>query len=188
MIYLTGHGGSEFLKFQDNEEISSFDLAAALQQMHSKRRYNEIMVVADTCQAFSLFERINVPGVVVTGSSKEGQNSYSHHTDLHLGVAVIDRFTYYNLETLEKLGLDSRDTLGELVSSNPSDARFARCLFCKTKPLFAIFFCHSVVLASLLVYNVRPETHTFRTRLAIKPLSTTRSGIGNGLFRRRDKY
>ena len=28
-IYMTGHGGNEFLKFQDTEEISAFDIADA---------------------------------------------------------------------------------------------------------------------------------------------------------------
>lgn len=37
-VYMTGHGGNEFLKFQDNEEISAFDVADALEQMWQKKR------------------------------------------------------------------------------------------------------------------------------------------------------
>lgn len=37
-LYMTGHGGNEFLKFQDNEEISAFDLADAIEQMWQKKR------------------------------------------------------------------------------------------------------------------------------------------------------
>lgn len=37
-VYMTGHGGDEFLKFQDNEEISAFDIADALDGMWSKGR------------------------------------------------------------------------------------------------------------------------------------------------------
>ncbi|KAI9033259.1 peptidase C13 family-domain-containing protein [Hyaloraphidium curvatum] len=117
LVYMTGHGGEEFLKFQDNEEISSYDIADAFEQMWEKRRYNEIMFMADTCQASSLFSRIYTPNIVATGSSRVGQNSYSHHTDLDIGVAVIDRFTYYNLETLERLDLDSHDTLQQLFAT-----------------------------------------------------------------------
>jgi len=36
---MTGHGGKEFLKFQDNEEISAFDIADAFEQMWQKKRY-----------------------------------------------------------------------------------------------------------------------------------------------------
>jgi phosphatidylinositol glycan class K len=36
---MTGHGGNEFLKFQDNEEISAFDIADAFAQMYQKKRY-----------------------------------------------------------------------------------------------------------------------------------------------------
>jgi glycosylphosphatidylinositol transamidase (GPIT) subunit GPI8 len=35
---MTGHGGDEFLKFQDSEEISAFDLADAFEQMWQKKR------------------------------------------------------------------------------------------------------------------------------------------------------
>lgn len=35
---MTGHGGNEFLKFQDNEEVSAFDIADAVEQMWEKRR------------------------------------------------------------------------------------------------------------------------------------------------------
>lgn len=37
-IYMTGHGGNEFLKFQDNEEISAFDVADAFEQMWRGKR------------------------------------------------------------------------------------------------------------------------------------------------------
>ena len=37
-VYMTGHGGDEFLKFQDHEEISAYDLADAIQQMWVKKR------------------------------------------------------------------------------------------------------------------------------------------------------
>ena len=37
-VYMTGHGGNEFLKFQDNEEINAFDIADAFEQMYQKKR------------------------------------------------------------------------------------------------------------------------------------------------------
>ncbi|KYQ92262.1 phosphatidylinositol glycan [Tieghemostelium lacteum] len=103
LIFLTGHGGDEFLKFQDNEEISSHDLADAFKQMHEKKRYHEILFMVDTCQANTLYKRFNSPNILAIGSSRYGENSYSHHSDPELGVAVIDRFTYYTLEFFENV-------------------------------------------------------------------------------------
>lgn len=51
LVYLTGHGGAEFLKFQDQFEITSQDIADALGQMREKRRYRELLFMVDTCQA-----------------------------------------------------------------------------------------------------------------------------------------
>lgn len=44
LVYLTGHGGDGFLKFQDSEEVTSQELADAVEQMWQKRRYNYVYV------------------------------------------------------------------------------------------------------------------------------------------------
>jgi phosphatidylinositol glycan class K len=57
-VYLTGHGGNEFLKFQDTEELMAQDVADAVQQMHEKGRYNELLLVMETCQAATLYSKV----------------------------------------------------------------------------------------------------------------------------------
>lgn len=135
LIYMTGHGGNEFLKFQDAEEISSFDLADAFEQMYEKKRYarpfalslpcanslryNELLFMIDTCQANTMYGAFYTPNIIATGSSALHQSSYSHHADQDIGVAVIDRWTYYNLEFLEEqiTSTSSNITLGQLFDS-----------------------------------------------------------------------
>ncbi|KAL8836014.1 MAG: hypothetical protein Q9176_006584 [Flavoplaca citrina] len=118
LVYMTGHGGNEFLKFQDSEEIGSRDLADAFEQMWEKRRYRELLFMIDTCQANTLYTQFYSPGIIATGSSEIDQSSYSHHADNDVGVAVIDRWTYYNLEFLEGVRVGDRaKTLGELFGS-----------------------------------------------------------------------
>lgn len=119
LVYMTGHGGNEFLKFQDAEEISAFDLADAFEQMWEKKRYHELLFMIDTCQANTMYSKIYSPNIIATGSSEIDQSSYSHHADNDIGVAVIDRYTYYNLEFLENYVRDpsSKKTLGDLFDS-----------------------------------------------------------------------
>ncbi|OQO06432.1 hypothetical protein B0A48_08215 [Cryoendolithus antarcticus] len=116
LIYMTGHGGNEFLKFQDSEEISSFDLADAFEQMWEKKRYHEMLFMIDTCQANTMYPAFYTPNIIATGSSAKDQSSYSHHADQDVGVAVVDRWTYFNLDFLEtRLNSTSSDVrLGEL--------------------------------------------------------------------------
>ncbi|KAK7202462.1 peptidase C13 family-domain-containing protein [Myxozyma melibiosi] len=116
-IYMTGHGGNEFLKFQDAEEISAFDIADAIAQMWETKRYKEIFFMIDTCQANTMYSKFYSPNVVAVGSSELDESSYSHHADSDVGVAVIDRFTYYNLEFLEKVEKGSTLTLQDLFDS-----------------------------------------------------------------------
>ncbi|GAN05226.1 conserved hypothetical protein [Mucor ambiguus] len=117
LVYMTGHGGDEFLKFQDAEEISAYDLADSFKQMSEKKRYNEILFMIDTCQANTMYSKINSTNILAAGSSKLDESSYSHHTDYDIGVAVIDSFTYYNLEFLENVDQTSDKTLQELFDT-----------------------------------------------------------------------
>ncbi|RKF54834.1 GPI-anchor transamidase [Golovinomyces cichoracearum] len=119
LVYMTGHGGNEFLKFQDAEEISAFDLADAFEQMWEKKRYHELLFMIDTCQANTMYSKFYSPNIIATGSSEIDQSSYSHHADNDIGVAVIDRYTYYNLDFLENQVREpsSKKTLGDLFDS-----------------------------------------------------------------------
>ena len=45
LFYLTGHGGENFLKFQDDEEISAKELSDAFEQMKQKERFNELLFI-----------------------------------------------------------------------------------------------------------------------------------------------
>jgi phosphatidylinositol glycan class K len=120
-IFMTGHGGDDFLKFQDAEEIGAQDIADAIGQMFEKKRYNELLFMIDTCQAATMYSKITSPNVLACASSLKGESSYSHHASNDIGVAVIDRFTFYNLETLEKIDSTSKETMKNLFDTyNPS--------------------------------------------------------------------
>jgi phosphatidylinositol glycan class K len=49
LLYMTGHGGDEFLKFQDSEELQSHDLADAVKQMKEKRRWESSTFMPVSC-------------------------------------------------------------------------------------------------------------------------------------------
>ncbi|KAG8216891.1 peptidase C13 family-domain-containing protein, partial [Butyriboletus roseoflavus] len=116
-VYMTGHGGNEFLKFQDNEEISAFDIADAFEQMWQKKRYNEIFFMIDTCQANTLYSQFYSPNILATGSSEIEENSYSHENDNDIGVSVIDSYTHFVLEFMEGINKTSQVFVQDLFSS-----------------------------------------------------------------------
>ncbi|CAB9497659.1 GPI-anchor transamidase [Seminavis robusta] len=101
LIFLTGHGGDQFFKFQDIEEITSEEIASVLEEMHRRKRYKEILLVADTCQAFTLGDHITAPNVMVIGSSLRGESSYAHHSDTKLGLSVMERYTHAFVQFLK---------------------------------------------------------------------------------------
>jgi len=123
LIYLTGHGGDGFLKFQDAEELTNVDLADAIEAMFQHNRYNELFVIADTCQSESMYQKIYSPRVLATSSSLVGQDSLSHHVDRSIGVYIIDRYSYYIKQFIDSRvrDLESNTSMAEyLKACNPS--------------------------------------------------------------------
>ncbi|XP_023233538.1 GPI-anchor transamidase-like [Centruroides sculpturatus] len=119
LIYMTGHGGNGFLKFQDSEEITNVELADAFEQMWQKRRYHEIFFMVDTCQAESMYQRFYSPNILAVASSRVGEDSLSHHGDQTIGVYVIDRYTYYALDFLEKVQPEGEKTIEQFLQVCP---------------------------------------------------------------------
>ncbi|VDD80765.1 unnamed protein product [Mesocestoides corti] len=116
LIYMTGHGGEGFLKFQDDSELSSVELADVVNQMWLSRRYNEMLIITDTCQAESMGSQVYSPNVITVGSSKIGEESLAHHLDATIGVFVADRYSYYALQFLEKLTHESKHNMVEFLN------------------------------------------------------------------------
>ncbi|GKY90885.1 hypothetical protein MPSEU_000061300 [Mayamaea pseudoterrestris] len=104
LIYLTGHGGNQFFKFQDVEEITSQQLARAVAGMHERSKYQEVLIVADTCQAYTLADHMEqVPNVTIIASSLKGESSYAHHVDGDLGLSVTERYTAAMVDYLKAM-------------------------------------------------------------------------------------
>lgn len=100
LLYLTGHGGEEFFKFQDVEEITAQEIADAIGQME----FRHLLLVADTCQAFTLGAKLTTAAnVTVIGSSLKGQSSYAHGPQPVLGLAVIEKYTHYFVQRAKQL-------------------------------------------------------------------------------------
>ena len=96
--------GDQFFKFQDIEEVTSEEIARAVSEMHRRQRYREILIVADTCQAFTLGDHLTSPNAFVVASSLRDESSYAHHADSYLGLSVIERYTHAFMHFVEKHG------------------------------------------------------------------------------------
>uniref|UniRef100_A0A1I7WAC9 GPI-anchor transamidase n=1 Tax=Heterorhabditis bacteriophora TaxID=37862 RepID=A0A1I7WAC9_HETBA len=120
-VYLTGHGGDSFLKFQDAEELTNVDLAYAIQTMFEDNRYHEMLLIADTCRSASMYEWISSPGVLSTSSSLTYEESYSYDVDEDIGVYVIDRYTHFTIKFMnyKVKALNSTATLEDYLESCP---------------------------------------------------------------------
>ena len=119
LLYLTGHGGEEFLKFGDQFELNAGQLATAVTSMFRHRRCGELLLIVDTCQAATLAARLGDYGltddfpvrVLSLASSDVNEKSYSLDVDRMLGVAISDRFTFH-LQHI--IGRERATTLDEL--------------------------------------------------------------------------
>ena len=101
-VYMTGHGGDEFFKFHDTKEMTARDLGNAIKEMYEKDRFREILLVIDTCQAATMCNYMEVPGVYCIGGSGVGENSYAYEPKQELGLPVTDRFTLHFTKYIQR--------------------------------------------------------------------------------------
>lgn len=117
LVYLSGHGGDQFLKFQDSQELLDIEVADTFSQMWEKGRYHELLFLIDTCQANTMFSQFYSPNIVAAGSSARGEDSLSYELDPNIGVHLMDRWTFYLLQFLETVTPSSKTSLGTLFRS-----------------------------------------------------------------------
>jgi len=103
LFYLTGHGGDSILKFHDNEEIHSQDLANALSLMWQQNRYNEVLFIVDACESESVVSAFSSPNIISLTSARASERSYGFHRNIKLGVAVADLFTSSLVRYISKM-------------------------------------------------------------------------------------
>ncbi|KAH7832547.1 putative GPI-anchor transamidase subunit K [Monocercomonoides exilis] len=102
LVYITGHGGENFLKFRDQSAITGDDLANTIELMHKKKRFKSLFFIADTCQASTLAEQIHTPGFFSLCCSSVGESSYATHFDPKIHTPLGDRFTMSLVEYLKR--------------------------------------------------------------------------------------
>eukprot|EP00501_MAST-03F_sp_TOSAG23-6_P002480 GSMAST32.ASY1.ANO1.2591.1 assembled CDS len=167
LIYMSGHGGDTFLKFQDFEELHASDIGDALAEMYSKNRYNEVTFIVDTCQAGTLFTDLKSPNIVGVGSSRKGKNSWGHHMDVELGVSVIDEYSYHTIQFFEKSKKKTNATMQDYLrymNNAPLKSKIRIVLHKlerKTSKMLVSDFFGSHIKAqitNLLVHNKKHET------------------------------
>ena len=117
LVFLTGHGGDQFLKFHDSEELGSPELGAAISTMHARGRYKELLLLLDTCQAATMTEHIVAPNVLSLASCERGENSYAMHGDPAIGVSTVDRFTATVLSFMARRHKGFSGTIHDLYAS-----------------------------------------------------------------------
>lgn len=93
-IFLSGHGGDGFLKFRDNDELSSEQFASGIYSLFTFKKYKHLVVILDTCQAITMKKSFGLWNITFVASSQLGENSFAYGFDNLLNVALIDRFSY----------------------------------------------------------------------------------------------
>jgi len=55
------------------------DIANLMDKMHEDKLFGRALFIADTCQAFTLFDKVTTPNVLSLGTSLIGESAYAHH-------------------------------------------------------------------------------------------------------------
>lgn len=99
--------------------LQSEDLAKVYDEMHIKRRYKEVFMIIDTCEAMSLFDSVSAPNLILLGTSIHDQSAYSHQFRHDLNNFLNDYFTYYFYKYLDEGHIGPDFKLSDFKSKFP---------------------------------------------------------------------
>jgi len=94
IIFLTGHGGANFIKIREFDEIDGLGINTALRTLDARHGFGKLFFIGDSCQIATLQETFDVPNVYAIASSRLDEGSWSHGYSSTLGVSPSDTFTY----------------------------------------------------------------------------------------------
>ena len=104
LLFMSGHGGEEFFKFQDQDDLTANQLGQILNEMDTKHLYNRILLLVDTCKSETFLSQVKAKNIIIISSSASTENSYAHSINTALGVSLIDRFALSILRFFERTG------------------------------------------------------------------------------------
>ncbi len=107
VLYITGHGGENFMKFQDNEQMLGEDIADVVAEMARLGRFGRLTLVVDTCKAATFCQHIATPNVACLASSLRGENSYSKHGSEVVGNSLVDEMSHTLMTYLKRRAADA---------------------------------------------------------------------------------
>jgi phosphatidylinositol glycan class K len=112
LVYITGHGGENFIKFRDKSALTAQDLATAVEVMRAKKRFKSLFFIADTCQASTLCELVKTPNFFSISSSAITESSYATNYLSSVQTNLGDRFSYQLYKFLQTQLYTPNGTLG----------------------------------------------------------------------------
>jgi len=55
------------------------DIANLMDRLYEEKKFGTALFIADTCQAFTLFDHVTTPNVMSIGTSLIDESAYAHH-------------------------------------------------------------------------------------------------------------
>ena len=62
--------------------------------MHEKRKYKEIWMIMETCEAMSLFDEVKTPNLILFGTSPHGKSAYSDEYDQDFATNINEKWIH----------------------------------------------------------------------------------------------
>lgn len=51
-----------------------------MDKLYAEKKFAKALFIADTCQAFTLFDKVTTPNVMALGTSLIDESAYAHHS------------------------------------------------------------------------------------------------------------
>lgn len=59
--------------------MTAQDVSNLMDKLYEEKKFRKALFIAETCQAFTMFDKITTPNVMALGTSLIDESAYSHH-------------------------------------------------------------------------------------------------------------
>lgn len=102
LVLITSHGGKGVIQVR-NFFVLTDELNLTLNEMYIKGKYKELIFILDACEAYSLYDHVNVPNIFFIASSSSGQKGFSGLYDKFLIGPTVNKFHYLLYKNIKEI-------------------------------------------------------------------------------------
>ncbi len=117
LLYISAHGGHQKIGFPKTEWTAD-QFLKTIEEMHTRKKFRQMLIVIDSCYGESMAIDLNTPGVLYLTGAGEFEPGFAHQFDIRILAWINDQFSHAFFQNAsQRQGLGIYDFYKKLYQS-----------------------------------------------------------------------